>query len=284
MRVRSVAVVGLIMAHFEIEDRRVVTGYTAPAPYARQQPASPQGVPGPYPGPHLAPHPLSPGSDAVVEGPWPFNAANPSAEMPVRGAWRMKAAMDRLVAFLLLVMLAPAFAAIALAIRLDSSGPIFFRQPRFGAGRTVVVVTKFRSMRVERADLGGRRQASRNDDRVTGIGRFMRRTCLDELPQLWDVFCGRMSLVGPRPHPLELQIDGRPIEALIPNYHARHKVRPGMTGLAQINGNRGPVETYAMGVERVRYDLEYIRSFSIWLDLKILVRTLAVPFQKGGSY
>lgn len=259
------------MAHFEIEDRRVVTGYSAAVPYARPS-ASAQSAALPL------------GADAVLEGPWPFNPSNASAEMPAGGAWRLKAAMDRLVAFLLLVMLIPAFAALALAIRLDSPGPVFFRQPRFGAGRSVVVVTKFRSMRVERADLGGRRQASRGDDRVTAIGRFMRRTCLDELPQLWDVFCGRMSLVGPRPHPLELEIDGRPIEALIPNYHARHKVRPGMTGLAQINGNRGPVETYAMGVERVRYDLDYIRSFSIWLDLKILVRTLAVPFQKDGSY
>ena len=110
--------------------------------------------------------------------------------------------MDRLGALLLLLAIAPLMAVIALAVRLDSAGPVFFRQPRFGAGRSVVVVTKFRTMRPEGTDIGGRRQATRDDDRVTRVGRFLRKTCLDELPQLWDVLCGRMSLVGPRPHPL----------------------------------------------------------------------------------
>jgi lipopolysaccharide/colanic/teichoic acid biosynthesis glycosyltransferase len=93
-----------------------------------------------------------------------------------------------------------------------------------------------------------------------------------------------MSLVGPRPHPLGLELDGKPIEALIPHYHQRHRVRPGITGLAQINGNRGPVADLAMGRERVRYDVEYIEGHSIWLDVSILLRTLSVPFQKDGSY
>ena len=194
----------------------------------------------------------------------------------------MKSVIDRLSALLLLVAIAPLMAMVALAIRLDSPGPVFFRQPRFGAGRSVIVVTKFRTMRPEGTDLGGRRQA-RGDDRVTRTGRFLRKTCLDELPQIWDVLCGRMSLVGPRPHPLGLEVDGQPIEALI-RYHLRHQVRPGITGLAQINGNRGPVETVAMGRERVRYDLEYIEAHSIWLDLRILFKTLTVPFQKDGSY
>jgi polysaccharide biosynthesis protein PslA len=199
-------------------------------------------------------------------------------------SWKLKAAIDRLAAAVLLITFLPLIVGIAAAIRLDSRGPVLFRQPRFGAGRAVVVITKFRTMTVDGADVSGRRQATRNDTRITRVGRFLRRTCLDELPQLWDVLCGRMSLVGPRPHPLELEIDGQPIEALIPNYHERHAVRPGMTGLAQVNGNRGPVASYALGVERVRYDLEYIRGQSLWLDVKILVKTLAVPFQKDGSY
>jgi lipopolysaccharide/colanic/teichoic acid biosynthesis glycosyltransferase len=201
-----------------------------------------------------------------------------------RLSWKLKAAMDRLGALLLIIAIAPLMAGIALAVRFDSAGPVFFRQPRFGAGRSVVVVTKFRTMRPEGTDIGGRRQATRDDDRVTKVGRFLRKTCLDELPQLWDVLCGRMSLVGPRPHPLHLEVDGKPIEALIPHYHLRHAVRPGITGLAQIRGNRGPVEDLAMGRERVRHDVEYIEGHSLWLDIRILFKTLVVPFQKDGSY
>ena len=207
---------------------------------------------------------------------------------PVGGSsslsWKLKAVMDRIVAFLLLLAIWPAILLVALAVRLDSPGPIFFRQPRFGAGRSVIMVTKFRTMRPEGTDVGGRRQATRDDDRITKVGKFLRRTCLDELPQIWDVLVGRMSLVGPRPHPLALEVDGHPIEEVVPNYHQRHAVRPGITGLAQINGNRGPVESMAMGRERVRYDVEYIRGHSLWLDVRILFKTLVVPFQKDGSY
>jgi lipopolysaccharide/colanic/teichoic acid biosynthesis glycosyltransferase len=201
-----------------------------------------------------------------------------------RFSWKLKLVMDRLGALVLLVAVAPLMAMILVAVKLDSRGPAFFRQPRFGAGKSVIVVTKFRTMRPEGTDLGGRRQATRDDDRVTRIGRFLRKTCLDELPQIWDVLCGRMSLVGPRPHPLQLELEGKPIEALIPNYHQRHTVRPGITGLAQIMGNRGPVETLSMGRERIRYDVEYIEGHSIWLDVRILLKTLVVPFQKDGSY
>jgi lipopolysaccharide/colanic/teichoic acid biosynthesis glycosyltransferase len=212
----------------------------------------------------------------------------PSVEKTTAGAralsWKVKSVMDRLGALLLLVAVAPLMAAISLAVKLDSPGPVFFRQPRFGAGGAVIVVTKFRTMRPERSDIGGRRQATRDDDRVTRVGRFLRKTCLDELPQIWDVLCGRMSLVGPRPHPLHLEVDGQPIEVLIPNYHLRHTVRPGITGLAQVRGNRGPVESLAMGSERLDHDMEYIERHSIWLDLGILLKTLVVPFQKDGSY
>lgn len=198
--------------------------------------------------------------------------------------WRCKAAMDRLGALVLLLAFLPIILTVAVVIRLDSPGSVLFRQPRFGAGKSVIMVTKFRTMRPELADLDGRRQASRDDDRVTRVGRFLRKTCLDELPQLWDVLCGRMSLVGPRPHALHMELDGQPVENLIANYHSRHLVRPGMTGLAQIRGNRGPVDSVSMGYERVRYDLEYIQNFSIWLDIKILLQTLVVPFQRNGSF
>jgi lipopolysaccharide/colanic/teichoic acid biosynthesis glycosyltransferase len=226
---------------------------------------------------------IEPDADYSRAAHGPASAEKPSAVSRTLTS-KVKSVMDRLGALLLLVLIAPLMATIALAVRLDSPGPVFFRQPRFGAGRSVIVVTKFRTMRPEGTDLGGRRQAARGDDRVTRVGRFLRQTCLDELPQIWDVLCGRMSLVGPRPHPLALEVDGQPIETLIPNYHQRHAVRPGITGLAQIMGNRGPVETVAMGRERLRYDVKYIESHSIWLDLRILLKTLAIPFRKDGSY
>jgi len=227
---------------------------------------------------------IEPGADyAARAGHGPTSAEKATAASRALSS-KVKSVMDRLGAFLLLILIAPLMAMIAVAVRLDSPGPVFFRQPRFGAGRSVIVVTKFRTMRPEGTDLGGRRQAARDDNRVTRVGRFLRKTCLDELPQIWDVLCGRMSLVGPRPHPLALEVNGQPIEALIPNYHQRHAVRPGITGLAQIMGNRGPVETVAMGRERLRYDVKYIESHSIWLDLRILLKTLVVPFQKDGSY
>ena len=228
---------------------------------------------------------IEPGvSYAAVAGQGRTTSESAGAGSPSALSWKVKSVMDRLGALVLLVAIAPLMAMIMLAVKLDSRGPVCFRQPRFGAGRSVIVVTKFRTMRPERTDIGGRRQATRDDDRVTKIGRFLRQTCLDELPQLWDVLCGRMSLVGPRPHPLGLELDGQPIETLIPNYHQRHQVRPGITGLAQINGNRGPVESVAMGRERIRYDMEYIEGHSLWLDIRILFKTLVVPFQKDGSY
>lgn len=227
---------------------------------------------------------IEPGASYIAKsGHGPTSAEKAAAASRALSS-KVKSVMDRLGALLLLILIAPLMAMIALAVRLDSPGPVFFRQPRFGAGRSVIMVTKFRTMRSEGTDLGGRRQAARDDDRVTRVGRFLRKTCLDELPQIWDVLCGRMSLVGPRPHPLALEVDGQPIEALIPNYHRRHAVRPGITGLAQIMGNRGPVVTVAMGRARLRYDVKYIESHSIWLDLRILLKTLVIPFQKDGSY
>jgi lipopolysaccharide/colanic/teichoic acid biosynthesis glycosyltransferase len=188
-------------------------------------------------------------------------------------SWKLKSVMDLLGAFLLLVAVAPLMAAIALAVKLDSPGPAFFRQPRFGLGGARIMVTKFRTMR---AGAPG----SRADGRATRVGRFLRRTSLDDLPQLWDVLRGRMSLVGPRPHPVDLEVEGQRIEVAIPDYHMRHRVRPGITGLAQIKGNHGPIVSVAMARARLNYDLAYIDGHSIGLDLAILLRTLRVPFRK----
>lgn len=208
-----------------------------------------------------------------------------SVTHPPQGfSWRVKSVFDFFGALALLIAFAPLLLVLAIAVKVSSPGPIFFRQPRYGAGKQMIIVTKFRTMRVEGTDMSGRRQTTRDDDRITPLGRFLRRSCFDELPQLWDVIRGRLSLVGPRPHARVMEIEGVPIEDIVPQYHLRHQIRPGMTGLAQVNGNRGPLHTREMARERIAYDMLYIRKHSIWLDIRILLRTLAVPFQKDGSY
>lgn len=213
----------------------------------------------------------------------------PSANWGQTGVWKnasddaLKRAFDICVATVLLIAMAPLMALVALAIRVDSPGPVIFRQKRYGLGGQIIEVCKFRTMIHARTDHQGARQATRDDDRITRIGRFLRKTCLDELPQIWDVLSGRMSLVGPRPHPVGMTIEGELAERLIPDYMARLAVRPGITGLAQVNGNRGPIHDVRTGELRIAYDLVYIRNRSILSDFRILWMTLKVPFT-AGSY
>ncbi len=192
-----------------------------------------------------------------------------------------KRLFDKVVAAVLLLVTFHFLVLIAIAIRLESRGPVLFRQPRFGLDGKEIVVTKFRTMRHDMTDEVGAKQATQGDARVTKLGKFLRRTCLDELPQLWDVVCGRMSLVGPRPHPTGMTIDGKLASDLVYRYNDRLRTRPGITGLAQIRGNRGPVPDVQTGQERINLDNEYIENWSFWMDLKILVKTVVVPFQKG---
>ena len=180
-----------------------------------------------------------------------------------------KSCIDRTAAAAGLLLLSPVLLGCALAVRLDSKGPILFLQPRHGEKGEIFNIYKFRTMKVMEtgADFV---QARKNDQRVTRIGKFLRRTSLDELPQLINVLTGEMSLVGPRPHPIKLN---EQFETRIHNYRQRHAVKPGLTGLAQIRGFRGPTETTRQMSLRVESDLEYIRSWSLWLDLRILIAT-----------
>jgi Undecaprenyl-phosphate glucose phosphotransferase len=181
----------------------------------------------------------------------------------------LKAIEDRVLGSVLLVLSAPLFALIALAIKLDSKGPVFFRQTRHGRAGKPFAVWKFRSMRV--LENGAEvKQATKGDPRVTRVGRWLRLTSLDELPQLLNVVAGDMSLVGPRPHAVSHNAH---YAALIEAYLARHQVKPGMTGLAQINGFRGETQTPDLMAQRVALDLAYISRWSLWLDLKILALT-----------
>lgn len=188
--------------------------------------------------------------------------------------------MDVVLASIFLVLLSPLMVAIAIAIKLTSPGPVFFRQRRYGLDGREIRVWKFRTMTV--CEDGQQvTQARRGDPRVTRIGAFLRRTSLDELPQLFNVLKGDMSLVGPRPHATAHNEEYR---RLIDGYMLRHKVRPGMTGLAQVHGCRGETETVDKMAKRVEWDLPYIREWSLWMDIKILLQTFWVVLRGQNAY
>jgi Undecaprenyl-phosphate glucose phosphotransferase len=196
----------------------------------------------------------------------------------------LKAAFDRIVGLALTVLLAPAMLAVAAAVKLSSRGPVLFRQERFGFNNEKIFVYKFRSLYIDQCDYGARRQVTRDDPRVTPVGRFIRRTSLDELPQLFNVLKGELSLVGPRPHVVKAQVANRAYEEIVDGYFARHKVKPGLTGWAQINGWRGETDTFEKIQRRVDHDLEYIENWSIWLDLRILASTPLVLARGDNAY
>jgi Undecaprenyl-phosphate glucose phosphotransferase len=183
----------------------------------------------------------------------------------------VKRAQDLVLGSFLLALFALPMLVIALAVRFDSKGPALYRQRRHGFNNRVITILKFRTMRHEPG--APLRQVRPNDPRVTRIGRFLRRTSLDELPQLVNVLKGDMSLVGPRPHAIGMKAAERDLEQIVAEYAHRHRVKPGITGWAQINGSRGPIETPAAVRRRLRLDLEYVAKTSLWLDLQILMRT-----------
>ncbi|WP_332660681.1 exopolysaccharide biosynthesis polyprenyl glycosylphosphotransferase [Brevundimonas sp.] len=187
-----------------------------------------------------------------------------------------KRLQDMIVGLAALVLLAPVMAGVALAIRMDSPGPIFFRQRRHGFNHEEIVVWKFRSMKQESADATASRQVTHDDDRITRIGRFIRKTSLDELPQLLNVITGEMSLVGPRPHAIGMKTGHIESARLVAEYAHRHRIKPGMTGWAAVNGSRGPLHTAQDVRRRVQLDIDYVENQSFWLDLWIMAVTLPV--------
>lgn len=202
-------------------------------------------------------------------------------ETPLYGVdgWS-KRVFDFAAALIGLILVSPIMVGCALLVRLTSKGPVFFRQKRYGLDGKEIWVWKFRSMRT--CDNGPVvQQATKQDPRITPIGSFLRRSSLDELPQLFNVIEGSMSLVGPRPHALAHNEHYR---KLIKGYMLRHKVKPGITGLAQVEGFRGETDTLDKMQKRVEFDHRYIREWSLWLDLKILFRTFGVVFQQKNAY
>src|ERR1700712_2869464 len=197
----------------------------------------------------------------------------------------MKSLFDRVVGALLLVMLAPVMALVALAVRLDSPGPALFRQKRFGFNNERIDVFKFRSMYHDQADPLASKVVTKNDPRVTRVGRFIRKTSLDELPQLFNVvFQRNLSLVGPRPHAVQGKLQSRLFDEAVDGYFARHRVRPGITGWAQVNGWRGETDTPLKIQRRVEHDLAYIENWSLFFDLYILLITPFALLKTENAY
>ncbi len=185
----------------------------------------------------------------------------------------LKSLMDKTIAAAAIVVLSPIMALVALAVKLESKGPVIFKQKRYGFNNELIEIYKFRSMYTDLADADAESLVTKSDPRVTKVGRIIRRTSLDELPQLFNVINGDLSLVGPRPHATKAKAGEDLYEHVVDGYFARHKVKPGITGWAQINGWRGETDTAEKIERRVEHDLYYIENWSLTLDLYILVRT-----------
>ena len=207
-------------------------------------------------------------------------------DRPVAG-WNnlQKVLFDRVIGALMLIALSPIMLLVALAVKLDSKGPVFFKQKRFGFNNEPIEVFKFRSMFTDMSDANASKLATRDDPRITRVGRFIRRTSLDELPQLFNVvFFGNLSLVGPRPHAFQAKAADRLYEDVIDGYFARHRVKPGITGWAQINGWRGETDTPEKLQKRVEHDLHYIENWSLVFDLGIVLLTPLALIKGENAY
>lgn len=213
--------------------------------------------------------------------------------LPVLNLWQrpfrdinqfVKRGEDLILASAALVFLSPIMGLAALAIRLTSPGPVLFVQPRMGFNNEVIHVRKFRTMFTDKGDLSGAGATTKNDPRVTPVGRILRRLSIDELPQLLNVISGDMSVVGPRPHPLQMKVGDRYYQEAVRGYAGRHRVRPGLTGLAQVKGLRGEIRTVERAKRRVELDKEYIERWSLWLDIRILFATVRAVLVDSDAY
>ncbi|MDZ4370998.1 MAG: exopolysaccharide biosynthesis polyprenyl glycosylphosphotransferase [Phenylobacterium sp.] len=212
-----------------------------------------------------------------------FDLMHVSGASERSGYLLVKRLLDLTLSLGALVALAPVMAAVAAAIKLDSPGPVFFRQKRHGYMNEEITVWKFRSMRTEASDHRAARQVTADDDRVTRVGRFIRKTSLDELPQLFNIVNGEMSIVGPRPHAIGMLSGGAEASKLVETYAHRHRIKPGLTGWAAVNGSRGPVDTAEDVRRRVALDLEYVERRSFWLDISIILRTAPCLLGDSGA-
>jgi len=192
--------------------------------------------------------------------------------------------LDIIVSATALILLAPVLGAVCILIKIESRGPVIFRQERWGKNCSKIRIFKFRSMYTEKGDESGVAQTIRCDPRVTKVGKLIRRLNIDELPQLFNVLKGEMSLVGPRCHAIGMLAAGVVYEDLVPSYHERHVMKPGMTGLAQMRGLRGPTDRASKARARIACDLFYVQNFTIWLDIAIIGKTIFVELKGGNGF
>jgi polysaccharide biosynthesis protein PslA len=195
-----------------------------------------------------------------------------------------KRIFDIAVASAALLFLAPLLIVVAIAIKVTSPGPVLFHQYRYGYRNRSFKIYKFRSMRTDLGDARGVKQTVQGDSRVTPVGRILRKTSLDEIPQLINVIKGDMSLVGPRPHVPGMLAAQLPYEHLVPYYFQRHTARPGITGLAQVSGCRGSTVEPNRAISRIDYDLDYIEKWSLRMDIMIIARTIRREFLSGSGF
>ena len=196
----------------------------------------------------------------------------------------VKRALDIALSGLALVVLMPLLVLVAIAVKVTSPGPVLFVQQRPGLHGKLFPMFKFRTMYNHLGDRSGLQQTVKNDQRITKIGAFLRKTSIDELPQLINILLGHMSIVGPRPHPVRMLAGGVDYQDLVPYYAKRWEMRPGLSGWAQVNGLRGPTDRAEVAVARIDHDLAYIQNFSILLDIKIIVATLWREFVGGSGF
>ncbi len=220
-------------------------------------------------------HMISPSVKEVAGVPLYYLSESPIVE----GARFSKMLFDKLVTLIAIIVFSPFIVGAAIAIKISSPGPLFFRQERHGLDGKIFEILKFRSMHLHHEKAGQVTQAKANDARVFAVGSFIRKTSIDELPQLFNVLKGDMSLVGPRPH---AKAHNEYYTGKISSYMSRHRILPGMTGLAQVNGCRGETDTLEKMEKRVEYDLTYINNWSIWMDIRIMIKTVYTLFSKNA--
>lgn len=206
-------------------------------------------------------------------------------DRPISGlSYLLKTLEDMILGVIITIILLPVMLVIAIIVKLDTPGPVFFRQMREGFNHQPILVWKFRSMRDELCEQTAITQATKRDPRITRSGAFLRKTSLDELPQIFNVLRGEMSIVGPRPHAPSTKAAGKEFHTIIHNYASRHRVKPGITGWAQVNGYRGETDTEDKLIKRVEHDLYYIDNWSVWFDLLIIARTFVSVLKADNAY